>query len=127
MASAPRDRCGVLEHGDDLGHAGALELGDVQWMTAGRGIIHRELAFRNEHPHTLQLWVDLPASDKLEETRCQDLRQAGHAVHTERGVKVQVISAAAAGVVGPALNHHPITGLILTLGPDTTYARASTG
>ncbi|QIY74813.1 pirin family protein [Streptomyces sp. RLB1-33] len=114
---------GVLEHGDNLGHAGALEPGDVQWMTAGRGIIHRELAFRNEHAHILQLWVNLPAADKLVETRYQDLRQAAHAVHTEPGVKVQVISGTAAGVTGPALNHHPITGLMLTLDPGTTYAQ----
>ena len=52
---------GVLEHGDNLGNAGALTAGDVQWMTAGRGIIHRELAFRDERAHTLQLWVNLPA------------------------------------------------------------------
>ena len=51
---------GVLEHGDNAGHARALEPGDVQWMTAGRGIIHRELAYRNEHAHTLQLWVNMP-------------------------------------------------------------------
>jgi redox-sensitive bicupin YhaK (pirin superfamily) len=62
---------GVLEHGDSLGHTGALEPGDVQWMTAGRGIIHRELAFRDEHAHTLQLWVNLPAAKKLVETRYQ--------------------------------------------------------
>jgi len=55
---------GILEHGDNLGNAGALQPGDVQWMTAGRGIIHRELAFRNELAHTLQLWVNLPASKK---------------------------------------------------------------
>src|SRR5215467_5909625 len=44
---------GVLEHGDNLGNSGALTAGDVQWMTAGRGIIHRELAFRDERAHVL--------------------------------------------------------------------------
>jgi len=48
---------GVLEHGDSLGNSGLLEGGDVQWMTAGRGVIHRELAFRNERVHVM-----LPAS-----------------------------------------------------------------
>jgi hypothetical protein len=117
---------GVLEHGDSLGHAGALEPGDVQWMTAGRGIIHRELAFRDEHAHTLQLWVNLPAESKLVETRYQDLRAAKHAVYAEPGVELQVISGtvlpgAGIGVTGPALNHHPITGLLVTLDPATTY------
>ena len=65
---------GVLEHGDNLGNAGALTAGDVQWMTAGRGIIHRELAFRNERAHILQLWVNLPAELKMVDTRYQDLR-----------------------------------------------------
>ena len=46
---------GVLEHGDSLGNSGLLEAGDVQWMTAGRGVIHRELAFRNERVHVIQL------------------------------------------------------------------------
>ncbi|WP_327365172.1 pirin family protein [Streptomyces sp. NBC_01217] len=64
---------GVLEHGDNHGNVGALEAGDVQWMTAERGIIHRELAYRNEHAHTLQLWLNLPADRKLTETRYQDL------------------------------------------------------
>ena len=53
---------GVLEHGDNVGNSGTLEPGDVQWMTAGRGIIHREHAFRYEHTHLLQLWVNLPAN-----------------------------------------------------------------
>src|ERR1700710_2749251 len=63
---------GVLEHGDNLGNVGALEAGDVQWMTAGRGIIHRELAYRNEHVHTLQLWLNLPARSKMSATAYQD-------------------------------------------------------
>jgi hypothetical protein len=67
---------GVLEHGDNLGNAGALTTGDIQWMTAGRGIIHRELAFRNERAHTLQLWVNLPGELKMVGTRYQDPRAA---------------------------------------------------
>lgn len=65
---------GVLEHGDNLGNAGTLVAGDVQWMTVGRGIIHRELAFRNERAHILQLWVNLPGEQRMVETRYQDLR-----------------------------------------------------
>ena len=69
---------GVLEHGDNMGNAGALTTGDVQWMTAGRGIIHRELAFRNERAHTLQLWVNLPGDLKMVDTRYQNLLSADH-------------------------------------------------
>ncbi len=76
---------GVLEHGDNAGNAGALLPGDVQWMTAGRGIIHRELAFRNEHAHTLQLWVNLPSRRKMVETGYQDLRASTRPVGVDAG------------------------------------------
>jgi hypothetical protein len=114
---------GVLEHGDSLGNAGALEPGDVQWMTAGRGIIHRELAFRNEHAHTLQLWLNLPADKKLVETRYQDLRAASRPAHTEPGVVVRAISGQAGQAAGQAANHHPILGLLITLDPGARYAQ----
>ena len=52
---------------------GALEHGDVPSMTAGRGIIHRELALRDERAHTVQLWVNPPAGLKMTGTRYQDL------------------------------------------------------
>ena len=83
---------GVLEHGDNAGHAGALEPGDVQWMTAGRGIIHRELAYRNEHAHTLQLWLNMPASARLADTRYQDIRAATRPVRAACGARIDVIS-----------------------------------
>ncbi|MET9789709.1 pirin family protein [Streptomyces canus] len=56
---------GVLEHGDSTGNSGTLTAEDIQWMTAGHGSIHRELAFRNERAHILQLWVTLPAEKKM--------------------------------------------------------------
>ncbi|GAB0106012.1 pirin family protein [Nocardia sp. JMUB6875] len=113
---------GVLEHGDSLGHAGALEPGDVQWMTAGRGIIHRELAFRNEFAHTLQLWLNLPTDKRMVETRYQDVRQADQARIEAPGVLVRVVSGNPGGVSGPAKNHWPITGLLVTLEPGSTYS-----
>jgi redox-sensitive bicupin YhaK (pirin superfamily) len=112
---------GVLEHGDSLGNAGLLEAGDVQWMTAGRGIIHRELAFRNERVHAMQLWINLPAARKLVPTHYQDLRAGVQAHYTEPGVSVQVVSGASGPSVGPATNEWPILGLLLTLDPTTTY------
>ena len=112
---------GVLEHGDSLGNSGLLEAGDVQWMTAGRGVIHRELAFRNERVHVIQLWLNLPAGQKLVPTRYQDLRAGVQAHYTEPGVSVQVISGASGPSIGPASNEWPILGLMLTLDPATTY------
>ena len=113
---------GVLEHGDSLGNTGTLEPGDLQWMTAGSGILHRELAFRNEHAHILQLWVNLPKNEKMTATRYQDLRARDHALVDHPGVKVQVISGTSDGVTGPAANHWPIIGMLITLDPNITYA-----
>ncbi len=110
---------GVLEHGDNAGNAGALLPGDIQWMTAGRGIIHRELAFKNEFAHTLQLWVNLPSRRKMVETGYQDLRAADRPAATVDGARVDVVSGTLAGVTGPARNQHPISGGIVTVEPGS--------
>jgi quercetin 2,3-dioxygenase len=108
---------GVLEHGDSLGNAGALHPGDVQWMTAGRGIIHRELAFRNEHVHTLQLWVNLPKESKMAATRYQDVLASGRPRVVLPGAVIDVVSGSVKGVSGPTLLQWPIQGAIVSLDP----------
>jgi quercetin 2,3-dioxygenase len=112
---------GVLEHGDNLGNAGALTTGDIQWMTAGRGIIHRELAFRNERAHTLQLWVNLPGELKMVGTRYQDLRAAARTVIERDGTRIDLISGAIDGTSGPALNYWPISGTLITLESNRSF------
>lgn len=109
---------GVLEHGDNMGNAGALTTGDVQWMTAGRGIIHRELAFRNERAHTLQLWVNLPGDLKMVDTRYQNLLSADRPVIERDGVRTELIAGGVDGVTGPALTHWPVSGSVITLEPN---------
>jgi len=111
---------GVLEHGDNLGNMGALKQGDVQWMTAGRGIIHRELAFRDEPVHVMQLWLNLPAASKLTETRYQDVLADRRPRLTRPGAVLDVISGTVDGVTGPALNHVPVQGTLITLDPATS-------
>ncbi|GAA1258156.1 hypothetical protein GCM10009609_21490 [Pseudonocardia aurantiaca] len=108
---------GVLEHGDSLGNAGVLEAGDIQWMTAGRGIIHRELAYRNERAHTLQLWLNLPAAARMTDTRYQDVLAAARPRLTRPGAVIDVVSGTVDGVTGPALNHWPVQGVLVTLDP----------
>ncbi|MEU6371671.1 pirin family protein [Streptomyces sp. NPDC046909] len=112
---------GVLEHGDNLGHAGALEPGEVQWMTAGRGIIHRELAYRDEHAHVLQMWLNLPARKKLTASRYQDLTNAGMPRLRAPGVTIDVHAGTVGGVEGAAETHHPVQGVIATLDPEASY------
>lgn len=115
---------GVLEHGDSLGNRGALQVGDVQWMTAGRGIIHRELAYRNERAHTLQLWVNLPRQKKMTSTRYQDVLAKGRPRLTRPGAAVDVVAGSVGGVRGRARTHSPITGAVLTLDPGASYDHA---
>jgi quercetin 2,3-dioxygenase len=111
---------GVLEHGDNAGNVGALQAGGVQWMTAGRGIIHRELAYRNEHAHTLQLWLNLPARSRMVDTRYQDVLAAARPQIISPGATVDLISGTVGGVSGPALNHWPVQGAMVTLDPGAT-------
>ena len=112
---------GVLEHGDNKGHAGALERDGVQWMTAGHGIIHRELAYRDEKAHVLQMWLNLPAAAKLVPAGYQDLVSSTMPRVTPPGITIDVHSGTVAGVTGAARNQHPVQGLVITLDPGTSY------
>ena len=69
---------GAMQHADSAGNSGDLNPGDVQWMTAGRGIIHSELPHPDFYDaggvmHGFQIWVNLPAKDKMMEPRYQDI------------------------------------------------------
>ncbi|MBV8566156.1 MAG: pirin family protein [Methylobacteriaceae bacterium] len=66
---------GTVEHGDSLGNRGSLGAGDVQWMTAGRGIMHQEMPQGDDRGrmHGFQLWANLPSSLKLTAPRYQDI------------------------------------------------------
>src|SRR5262252_4572961 len=66
---------GSVEHGDSLGNRGAMGAGDVQWMTAGRGIMHQEMPKGDAkgRMHGFQLWANLPASLKMTAPRYQDV------------------------------------------------------
>ncbi len=113
---------GALEHGDNRGHAGVLAPGDVQWMTAGSGIIHRELAHRDERAHTLQLWLNLPATHKMVESRYQDFTAEDFAVEVGDGTRVEVVSGSSGGLTGPASTHWPVTGRRLSVEPGRSLS-----
>ncbi|MCI0630283.1 MAG: pirin family protein [Phycisphaerales bacterium] len=67
---------GTVEHGDSMGNRGAIAAGDIQWMTAGRGIIHQEMpkGDATRRMHGFQLWANLPASLKMTEPRYQEVK-----------------------------------------------------
>jgi len=100
---------GRIDHYDNQGHEGTIGPGDVQWMTAGRGLIHNEIPAEGVTVHSLQLWVNLPAAEKMTAPRYQDL--AGDAVPVRRqpGVEVRVFSGASGGVTAPTKNFVPVT------------------
>jgi redox-sensitive bicupin YhaK (pirin superfamily) len=95
---------GVVEHGDSMGNKGVIGAGDVQWMTAGSGIIHQEMP-QVSPTGTMwgfQFWANLPAGQKMMAPRYRDVKAADipH-VTLENGVTIKVIAGVVAGVQGP--------------------------
>jgi hypothetical protein len=89
---------GALEHRDHTGAHGILHAGDVQWMTAGRGVLHSEMPHGAGQAHTLQLWLNLPARLKMIPARYRDQRLADTPVRKiERGA-VRVYAGASGSV-----------------------------
>ncbi len=96
---------GRIEHGDSMKNSGVIGAGDVQWMTAGSGIIHQEMPKKNEDDPYLagfQLWANLPASHKMMNPRYRDITkdQIPEVVLTDK-VKVKIICGEINGVKGP--------------------------
>lgn len=104
---------GFVKHEDSIGNSGTIGAGDVQWMTAGSGIIHSEMPGQGKGLlHGFQLWVNLPSSQKMMSPRYQEfsadrIPQA----QTDRGVSVKVISGSYGSV------HGPVTDIVV----DPTY------
>jgi redox-sensitive bicupin YhaK (pirin superfamily) len=94
---------GEVEHGDSIGNSGVIKSGDVQWMTAGSGIIHQEMPKEHEGIMTgFQLWVNLPAKEKMMEPRYRDVKaDTIPEVSIEPGIKIKVISGSVRGTKGP--------------------------
>ncbi|MDA1094883.1 MAG: pirin family protein [Acidobacteria bacterium] len=95
---------GSVEHGDSLGNRGTLGAGDVQWMTAGRGILHQEMPKGDAHGqmHGFQLWANLPAAFKMTAPRYQDVSAGDIPVIAEDdGTRVRVICGSFWGQTGP--------------------------
>jgi len=95
---------GTVDHGDSLGNSGALGAGDVQWMTAGSGILHQEMPKGDPkgRMHGFQLWSNLPASLKMTDPRYQDVESAAiPEITDDDGTHVRVICGDFWGQRGP--------------------------
>jgi len=95
---------GTVEHGDSMGNKGAITAGDVQWMTAGRGIIHQEMP-KGDHAgrmHGFQLWANLPSSQKMTDPRYQEVKALDiPEVKDDDGTHVRVVCGTFWGATGP--------------------------
>jgi redox-sensitive bicupin YhaK (pirin superfamily) len=115
---------GEVEHGDSIGNQGVIKSGDVQWMTAGNGIIHQEMPKRFEgYMRGFQLWVNLPSSDKMMNPRYRDvLKDTIPEVTPKNGIKIKIISGEVEGVKGPVQDLVVDTEYLdVTLKPNTEF------
>jgi quercetin 2,3-dioxygenase len=95
---------GVVEHGDSMGNSGTIDSGDVQWMTAGSGIIHQEMPKGDNAGRMdgFQLWANLPAASKMMDPRYRDVKaETIPRVKTKEGAEIRIICGEVAGTKGP--------------------------
>lgn len=116
---------GIMRHEDSAGNGGSLLPGGVQWMTAGRGIVHSEMPETREGlMRGFQLWVNLPAKDKMAEPRYQNIEPDDvPEIHTDDGATVRVIAGVVNGVDGAVTDIavQP-TYLDITLAPNGRFS-----
>jgi redox-sensitive bicupin YhaK (pirin superfamily) len=124
-------RKGEVRHRDSLGHRGSIGAGDIQWMTSGSGILHEEMPqVRAEGIAGLQLWLNLPAREKMTRPKYRDLSSDRlPEVETAEGARLRVI----AGETGGGRFSGPVEGLAVdpqfvdvTLPPGTAYRESVT-
>lgn len=113
---------GAVEHHDNKGNHGIVYPGDVQWMTAGEGILHKEYHEKEFNKtggtfHMIQLWVNLPKKDKWATPRYQDISKKGMGsfnIPDNKG-NVTVVAGEFKGIKGPAMTFSPINIYIIDL------------
>ncbi len=117
---------GYFDHQDSHGGGGSITNGDTQWMTAGSGLLHIEappewLVQKGGLFHGIQLWVNLPRSQKMATPRYQDLRagEVGLASTRDAGALVRIIAGDVAGQTGPGSTHTPMAMVHASLAPTS--------
>jgi len=94
---------GSVSHRDSLGNSGVIGPGDVQWMTSGRGILHEEIPRRGEsgNIYGFQLWVNLPAAQKMSQPRYQEVNSSTIPVIEKDGATIRLVAGELDGIRGP--------------------------
>ena len=107
---------GKWQHKDSAGNEGKLGEGSVQWMTAGRGIVHSEMPIQTDGlARGFQLWLNLPKEKKMIEPAYQDIESEQIPIVKEKAGTVKVISGNFHGTVGPGQSHTPVLILDIQL------------
>ncbi|CAL9017950.1 unnamed protein product [Prunus brigantina] len=106
---------GAVTHEDFEGHKGTIEAGDIQWMTAGRGIVHSEMPAAQGTQKGLQLWINLSSKHKMIEPKYQEMLSKDIKEAAKDGVKVRVIAGEALGTKSPIYTRTPTMYLDFTL------------
>ncbi|KAJ6842979.1 pirin-like protein [Iris pallida] len=110
---------GAFTHQDFSGHKSTIRAGDLQWMTAGRGVVHSEMPAAEGVQKGLQLWINLPSKDKMIEPRYQELQSKDIARAEKDGVEARIIAGEAFGVRSPAYTRTPTMYLDFTMQPGS--------
>ena len=118
---------GTINHYDSAtGAGGTLEKGDLQFMTAGSGVVHNESPADGEKVHLLQLWVNLPRKYKMVKPRYQNMHAKDMPVRQENGALIRVYSGSSGDVVSNTLNYAPVTFVEMVLESGVFhYSRSS--
>jgi len=114
-------RHGTLTHTDHMGNKGEIHSGGAQWMSAGRGVIHSEMPARElDRLHGFQLWINLPASDKMQAAQYRDVEQ-------QEMTEIMLPNAGKARVIAGnwQLNGKPYSGPLMSLAADARYLDVS--
>src|SRR5690554_118548 len=118
---------GNIEHADSLGNKGTINDGECQWMTAGSGIIHQEMPQASERMLGCQLWVNLPAKDKMTIPSYGDITQDKIVVATEENAIVRILAGSYKGKKGLFEGKYvKVKYIDVDLAPDSTWTYTET-
>jgi len=114
---------GAFTHEDNKGHKGTIGPGDLQWMTAGRGIIHSEMPATQNVNHGLQLWVNLAAAHKMTDPQYQELLSKDIPEVHKDDVKVRIIAGDSCGVKASVYTRTPTMYLDISMKAGSTFVQ----
>ncbi|EPS68233.1 hypothetical protein M569_06535, partial [Genlisea aurea] len=112
---------GGLRHEDFDGRQGTIEAGDLQWMTAGKGIVHSEMPASEGTQKGLQLWINLSSKYKMVEPRYQEMKGENILEASDEKVRVRIVAGEAMGVKSPIYTRTPTMFLDITILPGGQF------